>query len=126
MILKRFLYLLPMSCFVVYSPAHAADSFRCANGLVLVGDSKAAAEMKCGQPVAKNNFCKPTSPLENNAARVDASGAQSRSTNVTVVANSVCETVDEYTDSPGYGQFITTLRFESGKLASISYGDRVK
>jgi hypothetical protein len=34
--------------------------------------------------------------------------------------------VDEWTFNPGYGQFMTTLRFESGKLVSITYGDRVK
>jgi hypothetical protein len=36
-----------------------------------------------------------------------------------------CEAVDEWTYNPGYGQFFTTLRFESGALKSIKYGARV-
>jgi hypothetical protein len=42
-----------------------------------------------------------------------------------VVINNACETVDEWTYNPGYGQFMTTLRFESSRLVTISYGDRV-
>ena len=44
----------------------------------------------------------------------------------TVIVNNTCETVDEWTYNPCTGQFMTTLRFESGKLVAITYGDRVK
>jgi hypothetical protein len=43
----------------------------------------------------------------------------------TIVNVTPCETVDEWTYNPGYGQFFTTLRFESGALKSIKYGARV-
>jgi Protein of unknown function (DUF2845) len=90
-------------------------SFRCGNDLVNVGDSKTSALLKCGQPVAKDAFCKPV-------VNQPGGGTGKRSP---VVVNAGCEAVDEWTYNPGYGQFMTTLRFESGKLVSISYGDRV-
>ncbi len=37
-----------------------------------------------------------------------------------------CENVDEWIYNPGYGQFMTTLRFVEGRLVAIEYGDRVK
>jgi hypothetical protein len=92
------------------------SSFRCKNDLVQIGDSKVSAMQKCGVPVARDKFCKPGGPVPANAD----------GTRTTVIVNSACETVEELTFNPGYGQFMTTLRFESGKLVSISYGDRVK
>ncbi len=95
--------------------AEGPSTFRCSNNdLVQLGDSKVSALQKCGQPAARDSFCKPTSPavVEPSRRRAGAGG--------------VCETVDELTYNPGYGQFMTTLRFESGRLVSIAYGDRVK
>ena len=91
-------------------------SFRCKNDLSNVGDSKASVHQKCGEPVFKDSFCK---PVERPVAAKDAQGNP-------IVAPAVCETVDNWTYNPGVGQFMTTLRFESGKLVSITYGDRVK
>ncbi len=102
---------------VALTPASARTlSFRCKNDLVNVGDSKSSALLKCGQPVVKDSFCKPVEP--------PGPGKAAGSTRV--IVNPPCETVDEWTYNPGYGQFMTTLRFESGKLVSITYGDRVK
>ncbi|WP_373691481.1 DUF2845 domain-containing protein [Azonexus sp.] len=86
---------------LVTSPAAAqsSESLRCNNDLVYAGDSKAVVLLKCGAPTVKDSFCKP-----------DTRGR-------------VCETVDEWTYNLGAGQFIRTLRFESGKLISISFGD---
>lgn len=42
-----------------------------------------------------------------------------------VINNNACETVDEWTCHPGCGPFMSTLRLESGKLVTISCGDRV-
>lgn len=90
-------------------------SFRCKNDLVKLGDSKASAALKCGEPRLKDTFCKkPEAPVSTPA------------TGSTTVVNAVCESVDEWTYNPGVGQFMTTLRFESGVLTSIKYGDRVK
>lgn len=100
--------------FAMSAAAEGASSFRCGLDLVSIGESKAAAAQKCGVPVAKDSFCKPAS------AGAAAPGGRR------IVRNGACETVDEWTYNPGYGQFMTTLRFESGKLVAISYGDRVK
>lgn len=89
-------------------------SFRCKNDLVKLGDSKASAVSKCGEPVLKDAFCKKTDSL------VSTPSAGS------TVINAGCESVDEWTYNPGTGQFMTTLRFESGVLTSIKYGERVK
>lgn len=95
--------------------AAKAQSFRCKSDLANVGEAKAAVFQKCGEPVFKDSFCKP----------VDAVRPSLVASNVTVVVMA-CETVDEWTYNPGYGQFMTTLRFESGRLVAIRYGDRVK
>ncbi|MGY4827280.1 DUF2845 domain-containing protein [Sphaerotilaceae bacterium SBD11-9] len=89
------------------------QSMRCSNDLANLGDNKASVLQKCGTPVAKDSFCKP----------VDRSSVTSEQDRAVVLP---CETVDEWTYNPGRGQFMTTLRFESGKLTAITYGDRVK
>ena len=97
-------------------------SFRCKNDLVNIGASKTSALQKCGEPVAKDAFCKPTGANGTNAV----ANANVAAKQTTVIVNNTCETVDEWTYNPGTGQFMTTLRFESGKLVTITYGDRVK
>ena len=95
----------------------SAQSFRCKNkDLVHVGDGKATVLLKCGEPVVKDSFCRAVDPSKLPAVRPGSA--------VAVVVP--CETVDEWTYNPGYGQFWTTLRFESGSLKSIKYGDYVK
>ena len=94
------------------APATAsAQSLRCKSDLVSVGDSRASVLVKCGEPLVKDAFCKPV--------EVPAAGATRQPAVVP------CESVDEWTYNPGYGQFMTTLRFEGGKLVAIKYGDRV-
>ena len=94
------------------APATAgAQSLRCKSDLASVGDSRASVLLKCGEPVVKDTFCK---PVEAPVGTVPV--------NPVVVP---CESVDEWTYNPGYGQFMTTLRFENGKLVAIKYGDRV-
>jgi hypothetical protein len=106
--------LLASSAVVLQARAGGPSTFRCGNDLLKIGESKAAATQKCGAPVARDSFCKPQP--------VRTQDSPSR----TIIANAPCETVDEWTYNPGYGQFMTTLRFESGKLVAISYGERVK
>ena len=93
-----------------------AQSMRCKNDLANVGDHKTSVLQKCGEPAQRDSFCK---PQEQTPTPQPGPGA-------TVVNVNPCETVDEWTYNPGRGQFLTTLRFESGRLASITYGDRVK
>ena len=113
-----------VACFAVTAASAQTLSFRCKNDLVNIGASKASALQKCGEPVAKDAFCKPTDA--NNANAVVDTDAKTATKRTTVVVNNTCETVDEWTYNPGTGQFMTTLRFESGKLVAITYGDRVK
>ena len=111
-------------CFAATTVGAQTLSFRCKNDLVNIGASKASAIQKCGEPVAKDAFCKPLDANNANAA-IDPT-AHTNTKRTTVVVNNTCETVDEWIYNPGVGQFMTTLRFESGKLVSITYGDRVK
>lgn len=93
-------------------------SFRCKQDLVQLGDSKSTTLSRCGEPVMKDSFCrKPHQP-------VAASSASPRGT--TVIVNTGCDNVDDWTYNPGVGQFMTTLRFEDGVLTSIKYGARVR
>ncbi len=94
-----------------FAPATAgAQALRCKSDLANVGDSRASVLLKCGQPLVKDAFCKPVEAPARGGAK-------------TVVVP--CESVDEWTYNPGYGQFMTTLRFEGGKLIDIKYGERV-
>ncbi|MCJ0763503.1 DUF2845 domain-containing protein [Variovorax terrae] len=95
-------------------------SFRCKNDLIKLGDSKAAALSKCGEPVFKDSFCKKTDP------QTFTPSSSPSSSGPTIVVNTACESVDEWTYNPGTGQFMTTLRFESSALTAIRYGDRVQ
>lgn len=93
--------------------AQSTQSMRCKNDLVNLGDGKASVLQKCGDPVARDSFCKP----------VELATPSAEPGKSVVVP---CETVDEWTFNPGRGQFMTTLRFEAGRLAAITYGDRVR
>jgi hypothetical protein len=97
---------------LIAAPTAQAQTFRCKNDLAQVGDAKASVLQKCGDPILKDSFCKPVE-------RVATPDKPQPVTNV-------CETVDEWTYNPGPGQFMTILRFESGALRSIRYGDRIK
>ncbi len=106
------------AAFTMTLPAQAQQTMRCKNDLAQVGDGKAAVLQKCGEPVARDSFCK---PVEQQRAPA-APNVPPASVTVNVLA---CEQVDEWTYNPGRGQFMTTLRFESGTLRSLKYGDRV-
>src|SRR4051812_46277938 len=94
--------------------AHASDTqtVRCRNDLVSVGDTKASVAMKCGEPAFRDTFCQ--TPFSGNA---NGAGTRPRT-------DLPCVNVDEWTYRPGYGQRVTTLRFEESRLQSITYGDR--
>ncbi len=100
---------------VVSIDAHAA-SLRCKGDLAQIGDSKGSVLMKCGEPVYTDSFCEPIA--QHRTSR--NSGGKGSTVNV-----DQCESVDEWTYNPGYGQFFTTLRFERGALKTIKYGERV-
>lgn len=86
------------ACFTL--PAQA-QSMRCGNNFVNIDDSVSTVQMKCGAPSSTYSFCKPES--------------RSRS----------CDKVDEWTYSRP-NEFMQIVRFESGKVVSISSGDIVR
>lgn len=108
----------------------SAQSLRCKGDLAQIGNSKGTILQKCGEPVMKDTFCKPTqgtasttTPMVTPAAPAGTAGNSAGvTTNITV---NTCQQVEEWTYNPGYGQFMTMLLFEGGSLASIRYGDRV-
>ncbi|SFU59283.1 Protein of unknown function [Polaromonas sp. YR568] len=108
----------------------SAQSLRCKGDLAQIGNSKGTILQKCGEPVLKDSFCKPTqatasttTPMITPAVPATTTGnTASATTNVTV---NTCQQVEEWTYNPGYGQFMTMLQFEGGSLTRIRYGDRV-
>ena len=110
----RFIALIALGLASGLLPAHAQSTsrtMRCGNDLASVGDSRAAVQAKCGDPMAKDSFCKKPEPLPPGSAPQPAQA---------------CEMVDEWTYKPERGQLMTTLRFEGGRLVRISYGERVQ
>ena len=101
--------------FTTSAQANGPTALRCGVDFVKLGDSKFSALQKCGEPVATDSFC--------SAALVQTTRY---SNGAAVLTNGACESVEEWTYNPGYGQFMTTLRFASGRLVSITYGDRAK
>lgn len=92
-----------------------AQTYRCENGVVGSGDSKAEVIQRCGQPQSQDSYCEPFTQ----ATGVDANGAP-----LTTVAQ--CENVDLGTYNPGTGKFLGTLEFRRGRLSGIVDGDRVR
>lgn len=93
----------------------SAEYLRCKNESVNVGDSRSSLLQRCGEPAMKDTFCRPFESTQN----------ATMSSGVVVAAPS-CRNVEEWTYNPGYGQFMTTLQIDGGKVVSIKYGDRVK
>lgn len=113
-----------MSAFVATSliTGVSAQSLRCKGDLAQIGNSKSTILQKCGEPVMKDNFCKPVQQTVVGAPVANPAVPGTVTTNVTV---NNCQPVEEWTYNPGYGQFMTMLLFEGGSLTSIRYGDRV-
>ena len=110
------LSLIAAAPFLWYPTSASAQYLRCENEAVNVGEMRATVLQRCGEPVVKESFCKP----------VDPQSVQRNATGSSVVVVPPCENVDEWTYNPGYGQFMTTLQFQGGKVTAIKYGDRVK
>ncbi len=101
----------------------SAESLRCKGDFAAIGDSKGTVLQKCGEPMLKDNFCRPATPTSSSNTSSPAAG--SFAAPVTTVTVNQCVNVDEWTYNPGYGQFMTMLQFEAGQLKLIKYGDRV-
>jgi len=108
--------LLALALFAFHTGPASAQILQCKNHFINVGDLRASVMEKCGEPVAKDSFCKPVEPQT----------VPGNTTSAPVVVVLPCENVDEWTYNPGYGQFMTTVQFKAGKISAIKYGDRVK
>lgn len=82
-----------------------ARSFRCANGIASVQDSKAAILHKCGEPQLRDTFCREPASVHRR--------------------KQACATVEEWTYNPGPGKFMIRVQFEQGEAVSIERGERV-
>lgn len=94
-----------------------AQTMSCGRDFAQLGDSKAEVTLKCGAPVATDQYCR----KGGNPQGFSFNG-QAPDTNP---ARPACEWVDEWTYRPPSGQFITQLQFENGRLVAIHFGDRV-
>lgn len=99
--------------------AHA-DSMRCGNKLVLPGDSMHEVKAKCGEPddathrtEVRKIVNRVSAPCPDNSTHANCSSA---------VVDSVEVAIDEWTYDFGSNRFIQELRFENGKLVSITNG----
>jgi hypothetical protein len=88
---------------------------RCASGIKVCFRPRLCLQ-KCGEPMLRNAFGAAPTPAGGKRPERPKDGGRQQG----------CVDVDEWTYNPGYGQFLTTLRFENGKVVSIEYGDRVK
>lgn len=98
-----------------------ANSLRCGNKLVLVGDTMYQVKTKCGDPddaihrtEMRTVTHEESEPCENSQQHVRCT--KSVETSIEVI-------IDEWTYDFGTNRFIEKLRFENGSLASITDGD---
>ena len=89
-----------------------AQTMRCGTDLVSVGDTMASVLRKCGEPAQRESVCivPHTRNADGRTARPDPTRP--------------CTNETELTYRPGYGQRLTTLRFDGETLQSIHYGAR--
>ena len=110
-----------LSFVVLFSPLTNADSVRCGNKLVYVGDSLYTVKSKCGEPddmqhrtETRKVSRRVTEPCPYNSREATCS---------TTVEDSYTVEVDELTYDFGSTRFIEVLHFENGKLMHITDGD---
>jgi hypothetical protein len=90
-----------------------AESLRCNNDIVDLGDTKIDVYRMCGEPSFKDTICeKIPYKLKQNDGNYSLTER--------------CQNIEIWTYNPGKGQFWTNLYFEEGKLREMKYGDRVE
>ncbi len=93
--------LLQASVFLLILTSTAqADMLRCGRTIVKTGDAKSTVLDQCGEPKYKDTFCKDGGSKED------------------------CDKIEEWVLEPEYGKLTSTLRFENGRIVSITLGDR--
>lgn len=89
----------------------SAESLRC-NGLSAAeGDSRLSVLYKCGQPLAKDNYCSPVYVAQTLQLVPDPFAS------IAVP----CQAIEEWLYDRGPGNLMATVRFRSGVVQSITY-----
>jgi hypothetical protein len=104
------------ACFVMLigilsAPAHA-ESLRCNGQIASEGDSRLSVLYKCGEPLAKDNYC----------AAIYAYGALEPIPEPFASAYFPCLRIEDWVYDRGPGNLLATVRFRSGVVQSITYG----
>lgn len=92
-------------------PVHA-ESLRCNGSSTGEGESRLAVLHKCGEPLLKDSYCAPW---------VQAGTLQPVPGAYAVAA---CQPVEEWIYDRGPGNLMATVRFKSGVVQAILYGQR--
>ena len=112
------------------APGIYADSMRCGNSLISIGDIKAEILIKCGEPMTKETIA-----IEENTEYAELAlkypllykhgMLKNRSGAVIGSETSITQSIDQWTYNLGEGKFLRILYFEGGELVAIKDGDRM-
>ena len=111
-------------------PTSYADSMRCGNKLISIGDKKAEVLVKCGEPLMQETIA-----IEEKAEYAQLAlkypllykHGMLKKNNDAVIGKESTTTysIDQWTYHMGQGKFLRILYFEGGELVSIVDGDRM-
>lgn len=117
----RWLAIVSATFALLFTHLATADSVRCGNKLVYIGDSLYNVKSKCGEPddmqhrtETRKVSRRVSQPCENNRRDTTCS---------TTVEDSYTVEIDDWTYDLGSNRFIQYLNFENGKLVHITDGD---
>ncbi|WP_309681325.1 DUF2845 domain-containing protein [Polaromonas sp.] len=97
----------------LFPPAYA-ETLRCNDHIIDVGDSRLSVRYRCGEPLLQDSYCAPVY-FYPGIWQVPEPFAS------TVVP---CQKVDEWLYDRGPGNLVATVRFRAGVVSSISYSAR--
>lgn len=107
-----------------------ADSMRCGNKLVSIGDTKAEILLKCGEPLTQDTIA-----IEENTEYAELAlkypllykhGLLKNRNGVVIGSETtITQSIDQWTYHLGQGKFLRILIFEGGQLIAIEDGDRM-
>ena len=97
---------------LLWAPSAQAETLRCNGRATEVGDSRLTVLTNCGEPKLKDSFCAPVY-VAPTLQQVPAPLAG---------LLAPCLQVDEWQYDRGPGNLIATVRFQYGRVQSITYG----
>lgn len=96
-------------------PAARAESLRCNGRILEEGDPRVLVLQHCGEPVARDAYCRPVEVMP-------PPGAWRRTP--WYAGDLPCRWIDEWLYDRGPGELLATVRFEAGRILSITYSQR--